>query len=178
MPKSGFGIALHALPSASEQTYTEYVNSIDQTFEWRPFLLTQLPCGLFTTLCALLLDNTLRQYGVGIHPWREAVISGAAGIFFSSLFVPILWRLGLVTVPQYLLGAVGLFVPATLLSLLVVHFFQPILIDIAGFEFAAGDSRAWAMAVYIRISRSVVLFPTYVFAFWFIYHKCLGRQHL
>lgn len=147
-------------------------------FEWWPFLITQIPCGLFTTCCALVLDNVLRQYGVDIHPWREAIISGAAGIFFSSLFVPLLWRLGLVTVPQYMLGALGLFIPATLLSLFVVYAYQPVLIDIAGFEFTPDDNRAWAMTAYIRISRSAVLFPTYIFAFWLIYHKYLGRAHL
>ena len=130
-------------------------------------------------VCAVILDNTLRYFGIEIHPWKEAVFSGLAGIFFSSLFVPVLWKLGLITVPQYILGALGVFVPATLISLAVIYHFHPIIIDIAGLDFdSTDDSKAWAISIYIRILRSAVLFPIYIFAFWLIYHKYLGNKHL
>ena len=155
------------------------ISKPNKKFTWRPFLLTQLPCGLFTILFALILDNLLRQFGVDIHPWKEALVSGLAGIFFSSLFVPLLWRLGLITVPQYILGALGLFIPATLLSLLAIYQFHPIIIDIAGLDLnTQSDSEAWAMTIYIRITRSAVLFPVYIFIFWLVYHKYLGNKHL
>lgn len=151
----------------------------EKKFTWKPFLLTQLACGLFTTLCALLLDNSLRHLGIEIHPWKEALISGAAGTFFATLFVPLLWRLGLVTIPQYILGAIGLFIPATLLSLFAVYQFHPIIINFVGIELSSlSDNQNWAVTIYIRIFRSTILFPAYIFAFWLIYHKYLGNKPL
>lgn len=149
-----------------------------KNFKWTTFLITQIPCGFVTFIAALFVDNALRHFGVQIHPWREAIISGVAGMFFSSLFVPLLWRLNLVTVPQYMIGAIGIFVPATLLSLLVVAQFQPLIIDVNSLEFVDGDTRAWAMSMYVRIARSALLVPVYIFMFWLVYHRYLGHKQL
>lgn len=150
----------------------------NERFTWPAYFLSQIPCGFSVMLCALVVDNALRQFGVDIHPWKEAIYSGAAGMFFATLFMPLVWRLGLTTLPQYMLGALGVFIPATLLSLVVIYQFQSIIIDVAELNFNnQDDNKAWAITLFIRITRSLALFPPYVFVYWLVYHKYLGKSH-
>lgn len=143
---------------------------------WHAYLLAHALAGLILFLCALFIDNLMRQFGVDIHAWKEALASALAGIVFSIPLLRVLWRLGLVTIPQYMLGAVTLFIPATLLSLIGVYFFQPILIDIAGID-VNNTSQSWATTIYLRIARSAILFPIYIAGFCWVYHKKMRRSH-
>ena len=154
------------------------MNKTTKNFEWKVLLLTQLPCGGLLFIAAYCLDNFLFSLGVDIHPWREAMFAAIGGMFFSSIFIPVLWRLGLITVQQYLIGAIALFVPCTLITLVILGQFQSIKLPMVSLIENGSVERIWAMSIYIRIARSAILFPIYIFFFWLIYHKLLGYKHL
>ncbi len=158
------------------QNNKEGYNAGPKNKPWHAYLLAHLGAGLSLLLCALLTDNLMRQFGIDIHPWKEALASSLAGIVFAAPLLLVLWRLGLVTIPQYMLGAITLFIPATLLSLIGIYFFEPILIEISGMN-VNNTSQSWAATIYLRIARSAVLFPVYIVAFWYIYHKRMNRIH-
>ncbi|MFV0644116.1 MAG: hypothetical protein ACK5NN_06390 [Sphingomonadaceae bacterium] len=118
------------------------------------------------------MDNILRAFGISIHPWKDAMYSALSGFFIASIMVPVLWRVGLVTGPLYVLGGLSVFVPATLLSVLAIAWFDSIIVTVPGFEDMDSRSQVWAMTAYIRTARSAILFPIYIFFFWLTFH-CL-----
>jgi hypothetical protein len=147
-------------------------------FRWPHYLTSHLVCSLAVLAVGLVLDNILRAFGIGISPWKDAMYSALSGFFIASPLVPLLWRVGLVTGPQYVLGGLSVFVPATLLSVLVISQFDSILVAVPGFEGMEGDSQVWATTAYVRIARSAILFPVYIFFFWLIFHRLFGMAHL
>ncbi|MCI4664138.1 MAG: hypothetical protein MRY74_05395 [Neomegalonema sp.] len=143
-----------------------------------PYLAAHAASALATMLAALLVDTCLRAIEIPIHPWKDAFLTGVAAFTFSSLLVPLLWRMGLRTLPQYMLGAVAIFAPATLLSLAIIAVFDAdsILIKFTDIEGEEEDSYYWALTAYIRIARSAVLLPVYVTIFCAVYHKHFGMR--
>lgn len=147
-------------------------------FEWPHYVATHLICSAALLLAALALDTILRAFGVGISPWKDAVYSALSGFVIATPLVPVLWRVGLVTGPHYVLGGLGVFVPATLLSVLVISRFDSILVQIPGLDLSEGDSQLWATTAYVRIARSAILFPVYIFIFWLVFHRVFNMRPL
>ena len=141
------------------------------------FLAVQPVCALVQFIVGLGIDNSLRELGVDIHPWKEAFYAALGGIFFMSTCTPISWRLGLVTLPQYFLAAIAMFMPATIIWLFLFSPIAPIQFEITELNARIDEGRTLAMSVYIRISRSLVLTPVYVLTFWYLYHYLLGRDN-
>ena len=140
------------------------------------FLAVQPACAVVSFICAITLDNTLRIVGVEVHPWKDALTAALGGVFFMTTCAPLAWRVGLTTLPQYFLAAISLFMPATIIWLLVTTMITPIQIDMTAVSPDLTETRMWAMSIYIRIVRSAILSPAYIFAFWFFYHHLLGRD--
>lgn len=140
-----------------------------------PYLKAHLLSALLMVLVALVVDNILRLFALNIHPWKEAVFSGMAGFVFSCFFVPIIWRLGLVSLRQYLLAGIILFIPTTMISLAAKYYFSPLMINMTDIDIE-NTSQLWAIMIYIRIARSSLLFPFYIVAFWYCYHKVMQRK--
>jgi len=147
-------------------------------FRWPQYLTSHLVSSLAILAVGLVLDNMLRAFGIGISPWKDAVYSALSGFIIASPLVPLLWRVGLVTGPQYVLGGLSVFVPATLLSVLVISQFDSILVMVPGFEGHADDSQLWATTAYVRIARSAILFPVYILVFWLVFHRMFAMAHL
>ncbi len=141
------------------------------------FLAVQPVCALIQFAVGIGLDNTLRELGVNIHPWKEAFYAALGGIFFMTTCAPLAWRVGLVTIPQYFLAAMALLMPATIIWLFLFSPFSPIQFEVAHLDVAADDSRALAMSIYIRIARSTILSPVYVLTFWYLYHHILRHDN-
>lgn len=119
----------------------------------------------------LVVDNGLRMFDVGISPWREAMWSAIFSFLFSVPIAPILWRLGLVTLPQYLLGAMAVVVPLTILSALAMSQFYDIMIRVPGFDDDTPVSQVWVLTAYIRLARSALYVPIFLFTFWYSFHR-------
>ncbi len=134
----------------------------------RDYFAAQALCALNTALVALALDALLREFGIAIHPWKEAVAAGLGGLIFASLLVPVLWHLKLLTLSQYLLGASILILPTTLAVMIAVSFFDSALVDT--FLNPNGDRKEFALAIYVRLVRSIVLVPVYIATFFLVYH--------
>ncbi len=140
-------------------------------FRWREFISSHVFASLAVFLIALVLDNTLRAFGVDISSWREALYSGLSGLLVATPFSLLLWRVGLVTGPQYLLGGLGLFVPVTILSILAISQVDNILIYLPIEDGVESEfSQVLASTAYVRLARSALLFPAYIAVFWFSYH--------
>lgn len=139
-------------------------------FQWDIFIACLGVSGLAVFICGLLMDNMLRLFDIGISPWRDALLSGFFSFLFSIPIAPALWRLGLVTLPQYLLGAMAVFVPLTILSTIVVSPSHDIMIKVPGFDDDAPANQLWALTAYIRLARSAIFVPVFLFTFWFSYH--------
>lgn len=144
-------------------------------FRWPEFLASHLAASLAIFLIGLILDNGLRAFGIDIPSWREAFYSGLSGFLIATPLCLVLWRVGLVTGPHYLLGGLGLFVPVTILSVLVISRFDNVLITVPVVDGDGSDNQLLAITAYIRIARSAVLFPTYIGVFWFSYHIYFRR---
>jgi hypothetical protein len=140
------------------------------------FLAVQPVCGVVSFVFAVFLDNALRTIGIDIHPWKEALTAALGGVFFLTTCAPLAWRLGLITLPQYFLAAVWLFMPATIIWLAVGNLFTPIAIDMAQYPADLPDNKVWAISTYIRIVRSAIISPVYILSFWFFYHYLLARD--
>ncbi|MCY6381580.1 hypothetical protein [Hoeflea prorocentri] len=143
-------------------------------FPFRPYLVSHACGGLTVFLLALLLDNILLAFGFSLSAWKGAVYTACVGFILSVLLAPLIWRIGLVTGPHYILGGLALFVPATLVSSLVISQFESIMILLPGGDTIGSASQKWAITAYVRIARAAILFPCYLFAFWLVYHRLFG----
>lgn len=150
----------------------------DRATEWgafqpAPYVTSMMMASVSIILFGLLIDTGLIHFGVGIHPWAEATISGTLGFVFATPGVLIAWRLGLVTLLHYMLGTMVLFLPATLMSQVV---YGPISLYITPPESMA-EQHGGAPIIYsnfIRLMRAVVLTPVFMLTFWLFYH-CIFR---
>lgn len=139
-------------------------------FRWPTFIACLAASGLTVTFCGILIDNLMRMFDIGISPWRDALWSGVFAFLFSIPIAPALWRLGLVTLPQYLLGAMAVFVPLTIVSTIIMSQSYDIMIRVPGFDEDVPANQVWALTAYIRLLRSAIFVPVFLFTFWFTYH--------
>ncbi len=143
-------------------------------YKWRMLALALVPTSIISALTAMLLDQILIELGVVIHPYFEAITAGVFAFVFSVPAVPILWRLGLCSLPQYFLGGLALIVPTTLITLFFIPLFSPVTLDITVMRPRISNSQVWAFSIYVRFARSAVLLPVHIFSFWLIYHKLMN----
>jgi hypothetical protein len=141
----------------------------DFRFDWFAVCLTA--GGLAVFLSGVVIDNILQMFDIAIASWQEAGWSAIFGTIFAAAVAPFFWRFGLVTLPQYLLGATGLFVPLTMLSVAVMNFFWDVRITGPDFGGDAMPSQVWALTAYVRIARSAVFMPVFLLTFWFMFHR-------
>lgn len=143
-------------------------------YEFRPFAIGVVAGGLAVFAVGLVLDRILISFGVELSPWRDAAWSGAFGVIFGGPGILAVWRIGVVTLRQYILAALILFAPLTVLSLLALAAFEDVVIAApwaAGGEISAHDL---AYTAYVRIARSAVFMPFFIAGFYFVYHRWFG----
>lgn len=147
-----------------------------QPFRWPAFFISLLASSVVMFLFGLMLDNTLRAFGVGISGWFDSLWDSFLGTFFGSFVAPIFWRIGLVTFPQYLLGASALVVPITILSVLVLSQFHNVWIEVPGISSEAHPNQYFATTAYIRLFRAMLFVPVYLAFFYWMFHVSFGME--
>jgi hypothetical protein len=143
-------------------------------FTWPGFLGSLFVSAMIMFAFGLLTDNSLRLFGIGISAWKDALWDCVMALFFGSIVAPLFWRIGLVTFPQYLLGAFALVVPMTIVSALVLSRFHDVSIDVPGIDAAAFPNQSFAISAYVRLIRAVIYVPVFLASFYWIYHLALG----
>lgn len=143
-------------------------------FDRNRFLAAVCVGGVILFLVALALDRVLISFGVELHPWRDAFFSGFFGIIFGAPGILAVWRMGVVTLRQYILAALILFAPLTVLSLIVLAAVDDVVIDAPWVGGEAISAHDLAFTAYVRIARSALLTPFFIAAFWWLYHRRWG----
>ena len=149
---------------------------IQQPFRWPGFFLSLFASSIVMFMFGLMMDNTLRAFGIGISSWFVSLWDSFLGSFFGSFIAPIFWRLGLVTFPQYLLGASALVVPITILSVLVLSQFHDVGINVPGIDSELHPNQHFATTAYIRLFRSMLFVPVYLAFFYWMFHVSFGMK--
>lgn len=147
---------------------------IMQPFQWPVFLLSLVLGAFVMFMFGLAIDNVLRIFGVGISAWFDAFWDAFVTVFFGAFVAPIFWRIGLVTFPQYLLGALALVVPISIISVLVLSRFHNVGIDVPGIDSDVFPNRFFAVTAYVRLIRAMIDVPVFLAAFYWIYHIAFG----
>lgn len=147
-----------------------------QPFRWPVFFVSLMASSLVMFLFGLLMDNTLRIFGVGISSWFDSLWDACLGTFFGAIVAPIFWRIGLVTFPQYLLGAFTLVVPITLLSVIVLSQFHNVEIEVPGIASDAYPNQLIAISAYVRLFRAMIFVPVYLAFFYWIFHISFAME--
>lgn len=132
--------------------------------------------GLVLFLIGLGFDSVLRAFGIGIAPWFEAFWSAFVGVVVSFFVARLFWRMGLVTFPQYMLGAFTIMAPIAILSFIPVAQLFGNTIALPWLSETASDHHAIALTIYIRLARAVILVPVFLGAFTWFYHVHLGME--
>ena len=124
----------------------------------------------------LIVDNLLRAFGIGISGWFDSLWDSILASFCGFIVAPIFWRIGLVTLPQYLLGAFALVVPITLVSILILSQFHNVGIEMPGINHQSHPNQYVALTAYIRLFRSMIFTPVYLACFYWMFHVALGMK--
>ncbi|MEM8754216.1 MAG: hypothetical protein AAGF90_14665 [Pseudomonadota bacterium] len=143
-------------------------------FAWGPFILGLFAGSGASLLVALPLDAALIGFGVPLHPWRDALWSAFFGLVFAGPGILAVWRIGITTLPQYILGSMILFAPLTVISLLIANVVDDMVLTAPwapGEEISAHDL---AYTAYVRIARSAVLVFPFLIGFCAVYHWRFG----
>ena len=145
-----------------------------QPFRWPAFLISLFASFVAMLLFALVMDNTLRAFGIGISNWFDSLWDSALATVCSFFVAPIFWRIGLVTLPQYLLGASALVIPTTILSVLILSQFHDVGISVPGIDSQTHTTQYVATSAYIRLFRSILCVPIYLGVFYWVFHISFG----
>ena len=156
---------------AETGSHTARVHHGTRPFRWDCFLICMATAGLAVFVSGVLMDNILQMFDIGIASWQEALWSAVFSVMFSIPIAQVFWRFGLISLPQYLLGATGLFVPLTMASVAIMNIFYDVRITAPDFNSDALASQVWALTAYVRIARSAVFVPVFLLTFWFMFHR-------
>lgn len=143
-------------------------------FGWRPFILASVLAGVGCSLSAVALDTVLIRYGVPLTPFWDAFFSGFFGIVFGMPGFLLVWRLGVVTLQQYILCSLILLSPLTILSLFFVSITQDVVLQAPWDSEVTISAHDLAYTGYVRILRSLFLVPIFLFIFTLMYHRYYG----
>lgn len=144
-------------------------------FTWGAFALGLGAGGALLLIVGLILDRVLIFAGIELHPWRDAAQSAAFGIIFGGPGLLLVWRIGIVTLRQYILSALILFAPLTVLSLFALALVEDVVLSAPWIDDGEISAHDLAYTAYLRIARSALLTPFFLLAFWSVYHRWLGR---
>lgn len=118
---------------------------------------------------ALAIDTALRACGVDLHPWRDAVGTVLCALPLTICVPLVSWRMGLITLRQYLAGGFAITAPVLTLVFVMLIAADHALI-----------APAWlprqeippdiARTAYFRLIRAAVLVPIWLTAFHWAYH--------
>lgn len=136
-----------------------------RAFSWSIYLASICFGSAAVVGSGLAIDLVLAGNGIAIHVGFEAMLSAFFGLVFMTPGVLIVWRLGLVTLGQYLLGVVILFLPITLLTLLVYPIFDVWIVPPKG-----STAETILFSSFVRLLRAAALAPIAILAFWLAYH--------
>lgn len=145
-------------------------------FRWPAFLISLFASFVAMFLFALVMDNTLRAFGIGISNWFDSLWDSALATVCSFFIAPIFWRIGLVTLPQYLLGASALVIPTTIISVLILSQFHDVGISVPGIDSQTHTTQYLAISAYIRLFRSILCVPVYLGVFYWMFHISFGMD--
>lgn len=143
-------------------------------FGWGPFFLALLGGSVLSLLVALPLDSVLIAFGVDLHPWKDAFWSAFFGLVFAPPGVLLVWRIGISTLPQYILASMILFAPLTVISLLILNVVDDVVLTAPWAEGGQVSAHDLAYTAYVRIARSAVLVFPFLVGFCAIYHWRYG----
>ena len=144
-------------------------------FTWGSFLLALGAAGLACLAFGLVMDNALRQFGVGVSPWADAAWDASLATLCSLPLALAFWRVGLVTLPHYLMGAAVLLGPLTIASAAALALFRDVAIPVPGIEGGGDDMRIYAATIYVRLVRGCLFAGVFLITFYLVYHRWLGR---
>jgi len=140
----------------------------------RGFVLALLFAGGVLFFVGLVLDVALRLGGIGVSVWIEAFWSATLGTICSYFIAPMFWRMGLVTLPQYMVGAFAVMSPIAILSFIPLSQLIGPQVEMPWLDPDAPADHAIALTIYLRLARAAVLVPIYLVAFYWFYHVHLG----
>jgi hypothetical protein len=143
-------------------------------FTWQGFLAALFLSSVAMFFFGLAMDNALRLFGIGISAWQDALWDSCMAFFFGSFVAPLFWRIGLITFPQYLLGAFALVVPITIISVLALSRFHDVRVEVPGIDALSFPDQSFAISAYVRLIRAVIYVPFFLGVFYFIYHVLIG----
>ena len=141
-----------------------------QEFRWLTLLRALIISASIMFVFGLVMDNTLRLFGVGISAWLDALWDSLLAIFCGFFLAPVFWRIGLVTFSQYMLGAFALVVPIAGTSFAVLSQFYNVWIEVPGIDSAAYPDQHIAITAYVRLIRAMVFVPIFLAAFYWVFH--------
>lgn len=145
-------------------------------FTQRGYITALVFAGICLFVFGLAFDAVLRAFGIGVAPWFEAFWSAVVGVIVSYPVARVFWRMGLVTYPQYLIGAFTIMAPIALLSFLPVMLLYGTTIEMPWAGVIIPQEQAIALTIYVRLARAVLLVPVFLAAFTWFYHVHLRME--
>lgn len=150
--------------------------AVPQPFRWSILFVSLVLSCTVMFLFGLLMDNLLRMFGVGVSAWFDSLWDSLLTVACGMVFAPVFWRIGLVTFPQYLLGAFTLVVPISLASVLVLSQFHDVGIGVPGIDADAFPSQHIAITAYVRLIRAMLFVPVFLSVFYWMFHVAFGMS--
>lgn len=145
-----------------------------RSFGWPQFLVGVVAGAVMIFTVGLVMDQALIALGVPLSPVRDAAYSAIFGFVFAAPGLLAVWRIGIVTLRQYILAALILFAPLTVLSLFLVQLFDDVILSAPWLPTGDIDAHDLAYTAYVKIARSAVLTPFFLLGFWAVYHRAFG----
>lgn len=143
-------------------------------FRWSGFITALCFAGCVQFVAAVGIDAILRGFGIALHPWCDAACSVAVAATASFFVARLFWRLGLVTLGQYMVGAFCLICPITVVLFLMLYMQDRALFQAAALDPDVAWHQAIGLSAYVRLIRATVLAPVFLAAFYWFYHVALG----
>lgn len=147
-----------------------------RAFTWRGYTSALAFAAVVLFVVGVALDAMLRATGIGISIWFDAFWSAVVGFGASFFVARMFWRLGLKTLPQYMIGAFAVMAPISILSFIPLTQIFGAAITVPWITDDASPHHAVAMTVYIRFARAVILVPIFLAAFYWFYHIRLRME--
>lgn len=139
-------------------------------FGMRGYIAALSFAGVVLFIFGLALDALLRLMGIGVVLGIEAFWSAFLGTVCSFFIARLFWRMGLVTLPQYMVGAFAVMTPIAIISFVPLSQLIGAQVDMPWLGQDVSDDHAIALTVYLRLGRAAVLVPIYLMAFYWYYH--------
>ncbi|MEM7523751.1 MAG: hypothetical protein AAF360_08360 [Pseudomonadota bacterium] len=140
---------------------------------WAHFVLAQIASVACLSAAGFFIDTALIGLGVRLALRIEVLILAAYGFLLSAPLAFVIWRLGIVKLPQYLLAALAIFPPAAIAISAASAHFGVVIAPPVGYPWSDAD-HIMAFDMSARLIRAGFLSPLYMLMFWIVYQRCLA----